>query len=500
MTCLLHALLREVGLQVPPALANPEVRLVSCDSRRLGPGSLFVGLPGTQADGGRFWRQALQAGAVVALIGAEAAAAEPPGAEDPVLVVPDPVARWAGLLAAAYWGQPSQRMALIGVTGTNGKTTTTHLIEHLAQHAARPSALFGTLVNRWPGHSVTAQHTTAFSDLLQCQLAMAVEAGAQIAAMEVSSHALDQQRVAGCRFAGAVFTNLTQDHLDYHSSMEAYFEAKSLLFAEPLLAGDGARAVVNGDDPWGTWLVERLGGRCWRSSLEDPSAELFIDGLAIDQHGVRGTLHSPGGSGSFRSPLVGRFNLMNLLQAVGALLQQGLPLAQVLAGLADFRGVPGRMERVWAEAGGELPAVLVDYAHTPDGLDNALQACRPFTRGRLICVFGCGGDRDRSKRPQMGAIAARLADAVVVTSDNPRTEDPQRILDDVVAGIPTGTTLQVEGDRARAIASAIADACPDDLVLIAGKGHEDYQILGTKKVHFDDREEAEKALRQRTAV
>jgi len=500
MTCLLHALLREVGLQVPPALANPEVRLVSCDSRRLGPGSLFVGLPGTQADGGRFWRQALQAGAVVALIGAEAAAAEPPGAEDPVLVVPDPVARWAGLLAAAYWGQPSQRMALIGVTGTNGKTTTTHLIEHLAQHAARPSALFGTLVNRWPGHSVTAQHTTAFSDLLQCQLAMAVEAGAQIAAMEVSSHALDQQRVAGCRFAGAVFTNLTQDHLDYHSSMEAYFEAKSLLFAEPLLAGDGARAVVNGDDPWGTWLVERLGGRCWRSSLEDPSAELFIDGLAIDQHGVRGTLHSPGGSGSFRSPLVGRFNLMNLLQAVGALLQQGLPLAQVLAGLADFRGVPGRMERVWAEAGGELPAVLVDYAHTPDGLDNALQACRPFTRGRLICVFGCGGDRDRSKRPQMGAIAARLADAVVVTSDNPRTEDPERILDDVVAGIPTGTTLQVEGDRARAIASAIADACPDDLVLIAGKGHEDYQILGTKKVHFDDREEAEKALRQRTAV
>jgi UDP-N-acetylmuramoyl-L-alanyl-D-glutamate--2,6-diaminopimelate ligase len=500
MTCLLHALLREVGLQVPPALANPEVRLVSCDSRRLGPGSLFVGLPGTQADGGRFWRQALQAGAAVALIGAEAAAAEPPGAEDPVLVVPDPVARWAGLLAAAYWGQPSQRMALIGVTGTNGKTTTTHLIEHLAQHAARPSALFGTLVNRWPGHSVTAQHTTAFSDLLQCQLAMAAEAGAQIAAMEVSSHALDQQRVAGCRFAGAVFTNLTQDHLDYHPSMEAYFEAKSLLFAEPLLAGDGARAVVNGDDPWGAWLVERLGGRCWRSSLEDPSAELFIDGLAIDQHGVRGTLHSPGGSGSFRSPLVGRFNLMNLLQAVGALLQQGLPLTQVLAGLADFRGVPGRMERVWAEAGGELPAVLVDYAHTPDGLDNALQACRPFTRGRLICVFGCGGDRDRSKRPQMGAIAARLADAVVVTSDNPRTEDPQRILDDVVAGIPKGTTLQVEGDRARAIASAIADACPDDLVLIAGKGHEDYQILGTNKVRFDDREEAEKALRQRTAV
>jgi UDP-N-acetylmuramoyl-L-alanyl-D-glutamate--2,6-diaminopimelate ligase len=500
MTCLLHALLREVGLQVPPGLANPDVRLVSCDSRRLGAGSVFVGLPGTQADGGRFWRAALQAGAVAALIGAEAAAAEPPGADDPVLVVPDPVARWAGLLAAAFWGQPSQRMALIGVTGTNGKTTTTHLIEHLADHAARPSALFGTLVNRWPGHSVTAQHTTAFADLLQGQLAQAAEAGALIAAMEVSSHALDQQRVAGCRFAGAVFTNLTQDHLDYHPSMEAYFEAKALLFAEPLLAADGPRAVVNGDDPWGARLVERLGKRCWRSSLEDSSAELFIDGLAIDQHGVSGTLHSPAGSGDFRSPLVGRFNLMNLLQAVGALLQRDLPLALVLAGLADFRGVPGRMERVWAGANGDLPAVLVDYAHTPDGLDNALQACRPFTRGRLICVFGCGGDRDRSKRPQMGAIAARLADTVVVTSDNPRTEDPQRILDDVLAGIPAGTALQVEADRARAIASAVAEAGPDDLVLIAGKGHEDYQILGTTKVHFDDREEAEKALRQRAAA
>jgi UDP-N-acetylmuramoyl-L-alanyl-D-glutamate--2,6-diaminopimelate ligase len=500
MTCLLHALLREVGLQVPPGLANPDVRLVSCDSRRLGAGSVFVGLPGTQADGGRFWRQALQAGAVAALIGADAAAAEPPGADDPVLVVSDPVAQWAGLLAAAFWGQPSQRMALIGVTGTNGKTTTTHLIEHLADHACRPSALFGTLVNRWPGHSVTAQHTTAFADLLQGQLAQAAEAGALIAAMEVSSHALDQQRVAGCRFAGAVFTNLTQDHLDYHPSMEAYFEAKALLFAEPLLAADGPRAVVNGDDPWGARLVERLGKRCWRSSLEDSSAQLYIDGLAIDQHGVRGTLHSPAGSGDFRSPLVGRFNLMNLLQAVGALLQQDLHLELVLAGLAGFRGVPGRMERVLAGANDDLPAVLVDYAHTPDGLDNALQACRPFTRGRLICVFGCGGDRDRSKRPQMGAIAARLADAVVVTSDNPRTEDPQGILDDVLAGIPAGTELQVEADRASAIASAIAEAGPDDLVLIAGKGHEDYQILGTTKVHFDDREEAEMALRRRTAA
>lgn len=498
MTCLLHSLLHQVGLEVPADLPNGEVRLVSCDSRRLGAGTLFVGLPGTQADGGRFWREALAAGAVAAVIGPEAAAAEPPGAGDPVVVATAPVARWAGLLAAAFWGQPSQRMALIGVTGTNGKTTTTHLIEHLADHAGHPSALFGTLVNRWPGHSVTAQHTTAFADLLQAQLAQAVEAGAGIAAMEVSSHALDQQRVAGCRFAGAIFTNLTQDHLDYHPSMQAYFEAKALLFSPGFLGGG---AVVNVDDPWGAQLAERLlaagEGACWRSSLLSGSAELTITDLELGSDGVRGRLVSPVGDGLFRSPLVGRFNLMNLLQAVGALLQQGIPLAPLLDGLAGFRGVPGRMERVRVGDGQGRPAVLVDYAHTPDGLENALAACRPFTRGRLVCVFGCGGDRDRSKRPQMGAIAARLADEVVVTSDNPRTEDPHQILEDVVAGIPAGTLLRVEADRATAIASAVAQAAAEDLVLIAGKGHEDYQILGTTKIHFDDREEAEKALRLR---
>ncbi|MCP9941642.1 UDP-N-acetylmuramoyl-L-alanyl-D-glutamate--2,6-diaminopimelate ligase [Cyanobium sp. ATX 6E8] len=498
MTQLLHPVLREVGLELPAGVPNREVSGISCDSRRVGRGTLFVGLPGTQVDGGCFWPQALQAGAAAAVISAAAAAAQPPGSDDAVLIAPEPLARWAGLLAAAFWAQPSRRLALIGVTGTNGKTTTTHLIEHLSAHAGRPAALFGTLVNRWPGQSVTAQHTTAFADLLQAQLAQAVEAGAQIGAMEVSSHALDQQRVAGCRFAGAVFTNLTQDHLDYHPSMQAYFEAKAQLFAEPLLAGG---AVVNGDDPWGVQLAQRLRGqlgeRCWRSSLQDSGAELTIRDLELGADGVRGLLVSPAGEGAFHSPLVGRFNLMNLLQAVGVLLQQQLPLELLLQGLASFRGVPGRMERVVVGDGDGSPAVLVDYAHTPDGLDNALAACRPFTRGRLICVFGCGGDRDRSKRPQMGAIAARLADQVVVTSDNPRTEDPSQILADVVAGIPAGSPHDVEGDRATAIAAAIAGATAGDLVLIAGKGHEDYQILGTTKVHFDDREEAEKALRAR---
>jgi UDP-N-acetylmuramoyl-L-alanyl-D-glutamate--2,6-diaminopimelate ligase len=502
MSTLLQPLLRQVGLPALPdptgALARAEVNAVSCDSRRVGPGTLFVGLPGTAVDGGSFWPEVLAAGAVAAVIGPAAAAARPPAPGDPVLVVEPPLALWAGQLAAEFWGQPSSRLALIGVTGTNGKTTTTYLIEHLAAAAGRPAALFGTLHNRWPGYSATATHTTAFADLLQADLAQAVAAGSAIAAMEVSSHALDQRRVAGCRFAGAVFTNLTQDHLDYHPSMEAYFEAKARLFAPELLDGG---AVVNVDDPWGARLAERLQGAapCWRSSLDDPAVELHISDLVMAADGVSGRLHSPEGEGLFRSPLVGRFNLMNLLQAVGALLQQGLALPLLLEGLASFRGVPGRMERVGGPAGVALPAVLVDYAHTPDGLENALAACRPFTAGRLICVFGCGGDRDRSKRPQMAAIAARLADAVVVTSDNPRTEDPQRILDDVVAGIPAGTELVVEGDRAAAIAAAIAAAAPEDLVLIAGKGHEDYQILGTTKVHFDDREEAARALMARSS-
>ena len=428
----------------------------------------------------------------------QAAAQQPPAVADPVLVLPErDLTRLAGELAAAFWQHPSQRFELVGVTGTNGKTTTTHLIEHLAASCGHPAALFGTLINRWPGHSVTAQHTTGFADVLQAQLAQAVAAGARLGAMEVSSHALDQKRVAGCQFAGAVFTNLTQDHLDYHATMEAYFEAKALLFSPELLKGG---AVVNGEDPWGSRLAERLqaaGTPCWRSALEDPRAELQVRDLQMGSDGVSGLLITPVGEGVFHSPLLGRFNLMNLLQAVGVLAQLQLPLPQLLAALESFRGVPGRMERVVAPGQTPAPAVLVDYAHTPDGLESALKACRPFSRGRLICVFGCGGDRDRGKRPLMGAIAARLADGVVVTSDNPRTEDPQQILDDVVAGIPAGTDLRVEPDRAQAIASAIAAAGEDDLVLIAGKGHEDYQILGTTKIHFDDREEAEKALRAR---
>ena len=497
MTQTLHSLLKAVLLPVPQGLPNPVVTAITCDSRSVGAGCLFIGLPGERVDGGCFWPDALKDGAVAALIGADAAQTHPPSDQAPVLVIPEPMSHWAGELAAAFWQHPSSRLHLIGVTGTNGKTTTTHLIEHLSLECGRPAALFGTLVNRWPGQSVTSTHTTAVADRLQAQLAEALNRGTQVAAMEVSSHALDQQRVAGCRFSSAVFTNLTQDHLDYHASMQDYFEAKARLFSDPYLVGEGPRAVVNVDDSWGRRLADRLGDRCWSCSLHG-QADLSMRDLEMSSSGVRGLLLTPTGEGRFQSPLVGGFNLMNVMQAIGSLLQQGLPLPLLLKALPHFRGVPGRMERVLPSSpSADLrPSVVVDYAHTPDGLRSALEASRPFVDGKLICVFGCGGDRDRGKRPQMASIAAELADSVVITSDNPRTEDPQRILDDVLLGIPSGTEHQVEADRAIAIAQAIAMARLGDLVLIAGKGHEDYQIVGTEKLHFDDREEAEKALRR----
>lgn len=396
--------------------------------------------------------------------------------------------------AAIFYGTPAKAMRLVGVTGTNGKTTTTHLIEALLNQAGQSTGLLGTLYARWPGHESVAIHTTPFPVSLQADLATAREAGCQNVVMEVSSHALEQKRVWGCPFEVAVFTNLTQDHLDYHETMAAYFEAKALLFSDYSLVG---RAIVNLDDPYGQQLLERLGDQAWSYSVENAAAGLHTSELVYGANGVQGQLHTPLGSIPFMLPLVGQFNLSNMLAAVGAALHLGVTLAEVGECLPKFGGVPGRMERVVVDHE-QAVSVIVDYAHTPDSLHNALKAARPFVTGRLICVFGCGGDRDRTKRPQMGKIAYELADLAIVTSDNPRTEDPQRILEDILAGIPAELPAeQVVCDRAAAIQAAIAQAQPGDCVLIAGKGHEDYQILGTEKIHFDDREQAREALATR---
>jgi UDP-N-acetylmuramoyl-L-alanyl-D-glutamate--2,6-diaminopimelate ligase len=453
-------------------------------------GDLFIGMPGTRVDGGEFWQGAIALGAIGAVISPAAATIHAPTSANCVVTAADLVAACAAL-AGAFYHYPARTLKMVGVTGTNGKTTTTHIIEYLLAQANISTALLGTLYTRWQGYQQTATHTTPFAVDLQQQLDRALTAGSQVALMEVSSHALDQGRVKGCPFEVSVFTNLTQDHLDYHENMENYFQAKARLFSPEYLTG---RAIINLDDEYGKRLISQVPSeRVWSYSTTDATADLWTSELEYQQTGVKGKLHTPQGEIFFNSPLVGDYNLENLLAAVGTALHLGMGLEAIVTAVASFPGVPGRMERVQISPQQDITAI-VDYAHTPDSLESLLTAARPFITGKVICVFGCGGDRDRSKRPQMGKIAAELADRVVVTSDNPRTEDPAQILKDVVAGITRTEGVEVIADRAAAIAHAIAMARSGDGVLIAGKGHEDYQILGTEKIHFDDREQARTAL------
>jgi UDP-N-acetylmuramoyl-L-alanyl-D-glutamate--2,6-diaminopimelate ligase len=490
----LRDLLQSIPLGATPTHPNldQEVKGICTNSHACQEGDLFIGMPGTRVDGGEFWSGALASGAIAAVISPQAAAKFPPSPADCVVQSPDLISACAQL-AEAFYNYPARQLKMIGVTGTNGKTTTTHLIEFFLNQAQRPSALLGTLYTRWPGYEKTATHTTPFAADLQAQLAEALAAKNEFMVMEVSSHALAQGRVQGCPFQVAVFTNLTQDHLDFHRDMEEYFGAKALLFDPTYLQG---RAIINLDDPYGERLLTSLETPTWSYSVNSSKADFYTSDLNYQAHGVTGTLHSPLGSFPFNSPLVGQFNLSNLLAALASVAHLGLDVEKALTHLPQFLGVPGRMERVQISPAQDV-SVIVDYAHTPDSLDNLLQAARPFIAGKMICVFGCGGDRDRTKRPLMGAIVAKLADLTYVTSDNPRTEDPEKILEDISQGIPENSLALVVGDRATAIRTAILSAQAGDGVVIAGKGHEDYQILGTEKIHFDDREEARAALKER---
>jgi UDP-N-acetylmuramoyl-L-alanyl-D-glutamate--2,6-diaminopimelate ligase len=491
--------LRELLSKVPtiqhlpthPAL-DAEITGLKTNSHACGAGDLFIGMPGTRVDGGEFWPGAIENGATAAVISTAAAKTQP--LKDAVCVATaENMIQTSADLAAAFYNYPAQTLKMVGVTGTNGKTTTTHIIEFLlTDHQS--TALLGTLYTRWQGYQKVATHTTPFAVDLQQQLSEAVKVGCQVALMEVSSHALDQGRAKSCPFEIGVFTNLTQDHLDYHQDMETYFQAKALLFTPEYLKG---RGIINFDDSYGKKLIAGLPKeRVWSYSAKNPEADLWTDNLTYSPTGVAGTLHTPVGDRPFTSPLVGDYNLANVLAAVGCALHLEMDLDSIVAAIANFPGVPGRMEQVKV-ADTQQISVIVDYAHTPDSLDNLLKAARPFISGQMICVFGCGGDRDRTKRPLMGKIASDLADQVIVTSDNPRTENPETILADVVAGIPGDRPIQVIADRAEAIAKAIREAQPGDGVLIAGKGHEDYQIIGTEKIHFDDREQARAALAAR---
>ncbi len=474
---------------------------VTHDSRAVAPGTVFVAIRGQRADGTAFAAEAVKRGALAVV------AESSPGATGAVPWLATTDARLAlAELAAIFHGRPSERLTVVGVTGTNGKTTTTYLMASVFDAAGWPSGRLGTVTFRvGPAASDErdASHTTPEASEVQRLLADMVDRGCRACAMEVSSHALALHRVAHVRFGPAIFTNLTRDHLDFHGDMQQYFAAKRRLF-EMLPAG--ATAVVNVDDPRGLELAGQQ-PRVLTFAIDRPAdvrasaIESSLEGLAFDVDTPRGKL-------AIRSPLVGRPNVYNILGVVGAAVALDLPAEAILRGVAALERVPGRFQIVSTSA--DDVRVVVDYAHTDDALKNLLETVRPLSTGRLITVFGCGGDRDRTKRPLMGAVAARLSDLVLLTSDNPRTEDPRRIIEEITRGLaptpPPGgparaaTPFETHVDRRAAIEQAVRIAKPGDLVVIAGKGHEKYQVIGDRTLPFDDVEVARAALGLRRAA
>jgi len=492
--------MREGAHEVP-------IRGIAIDSRAVVPGDLFVALRGAQVDAHRHLGQALALGAV-ALVVEEL----PPDVDlrgRPAVVVPD-TRRALAPLAASFFGHPSHELDLIGVTGTNGKTSTTYLLEAMLAAAGRRPGVIGTVEVRYAGERQRTINTTPESLELQRILRAMRNRGVDAVAMEVSSHALAIGRTDQCRFAVAALTNVTQDHLDFHGTMEAYRDAKLLLFRD--LLRPGAAAVVNADDPSAPHFeaaARAAGARLLRVARKPAAGvDVALEDAEVLLAGTRARLRLPSGPLAVELPLLGDFNLENLLVAAGCAVALGLPAEVIAAGAAGCAQVPGRIERVDPNEPG-VPTVLVDYAHTPDAVDKLLRTVRPLARGRLVTVFGCGGDRDRTKRAPMAEAVARWSDRVIATSDNPRTEDPERILDDVVAGLAGLREVAPEAldgaerayarvvDRREAIALAVSIARAEDTVVIAGKGHEDYQIVGRERLPFDDRAEARRALARR---
>ena len=471
---------------LPQAGSDALIRELTLDSRKVRPGDLFLAVPGYQQDGRVHIADAIAHGAAAIAYEAEGAADMTAASAELV-----PVRNLAGQLSAIagrFYGEPSRSLHLVGITGTNGKTSVSYLIAQALDLMGERCGIIGTLGTGFHGELVLGLHTTPDAIGVQANLANLRKQGARAVAMEVSSHGLAQGRVAALAFDVAVFTNLSRDHLDYHGSMEAYGEVKARLFEMPGLCC----RVVNLDDDLGRALaVERAESRLITYSLNDSSAYLYCPEARLDDDGIHARLVTPQGERSLRSPLLGRFNISNVLAAVGALLGMNYPLDEILAVLPKIEGPAGRMQRL---GGGDRPLVVVDYAHTPDALEKVLVALRPHTRGKLLCLFGCGGDRDRGKRALMAQIAERLADHVVVTDDNPRNEDPLHILDEIRTGFEAPERAAFVPGRAAAIASCIASSGIDDVVLLAGKGHEDYQEIKGERLSFSDLEQASIAL------
>lgn len=481
-----------------------EVSGISYDSRYVEKGDLFCAIVGTNTDGHRFLTEAGDRGAVGFLVSRDVSA----GAGKAVVVVED-VREAMGKLASRLYLEPSERLGVIGITGTNGKTTVSYIVESIIKAWGKRCGVIGTINYRYLDFQHPSHHTTPESvDTIRLLKEMA-DAGVEWVVMEVSSHSLEQKRVAGIRFRAGLFTNLTREHLDYHKDMEAYFQAKARLFKDVLVgqwlfeAKESGIGVVNLDDPYGRRLraVSRLKLIGYGIGSKDADYRAIIK--EISKKGSRIEVNGPEGMTlELETRLLGKVNVMNVVCAVSTALSLGIPSFAVEEGVKSLKAVPGRLEQIDSPEGF---TVIVDYAHTPDALEKAIQICRELTPKKLITVFGCGGDRDKGKRPQMGKIAVENSDIVILTSDNPRSERPEKIIEEIEEGIKTKGTKRlktptrdngyiVEIDRESAIEIAIGLAMPGDIVLIAGKGHEDYQIIGDKRIHFDDREVVKKLL------
>ncbi|MGH7737750.1 MAG: UDP-N-acetylmuramoyl-L-alanyl-D-glutamate--2,6-diaminopimelate ligase [Candidatus Tyrphobacter sp.] len=460
--------------------ANARIERIATDSREAGPSALFVALEGERADGHLFVAEALANGAAAVVVDRGRARDVPDGT---TVVEVESTRRALSSLAAALYRDPSHALTVVGVTGTNGKTTTTHMVAAIASEAGLACGIVGTIGASFGRRSWSLAHTTPFPNELHAILAEMAALGARAVAMEVSSHALALQRVDDVRFACAALTNVTRDHLDFHGTREAYAAAKRRLFSL------SARAVINNDDAYGArWADELREALPLQTFAIEASADIRPNEVRTTVAGSTFTLDGR----EFSLALVGRFNVANALAAIGCARAVGIADEHARDALASLRRVPGRMDRLT----GSGVEVVVDYAHTPDALEHALQALRETAAGHVAVVFGCGGDRDRGKRAEMGALAARYADRIYVTSDNPRHEDPAAIAAEIVAGIGTAPHV-LELDRRTAIARAVREAAAGDVVLVAGKGHETYQIVGDRRLRFDDAEVAEESLRAR---
>ena len=474
-------------------IGNPDEPIsgIAYRSDAVNPGDAFCCIVGLKADGHSFAQDAIDRGARVLIVERKVYLAD---ATDVTEVVVKDSRKAMARLASRFYGNPSEAFSLVGVTGTNGKTTTTFLVNHIAQVLGNKTGLIGTVGIEIDGEHRPSSHTTPESPDLQKIFAMMRDEGCGVVSMEVSSHALDLERTWATKFAVTAFTNLTQDHLDYHKTFEAYFAAKARLFSKDY----PAKRVINIDSTWGKELLKRISANedIIITTGFDPSAQIHPIDVEYGAASTRVVLSVRGSQMEVTYPLVGRFNVENVMTAFGIALQLGYSASAIVEALRDVPAVPGRLQRVATEHDGGV-SIYVDYAHTPDALEKAIASVSALeTEGKTIVVFGCGGDRDSGKRPIMGR-AALAADYAVVTSDNPRTEDPNAIIEDIVAGMGEGTDhFEVVPDRRDAIARAIAIANPGDAILIAGKGHEDYQIIGTEKHHFDDREVAAEELKK----